>query len=378
MILENNEQIADVEDREHRELLYQLDLSTECDRLSTFKWWPCSAAGKEKELARAGFYYLGNKDRTQCYYCKIVVCNWKATTKISDFHEDNCCMRTQLQTAKVDDQIITQLATTNIAQATDDDIIPYVMTSLRSDKKLLTSQQCIDDNSEDEFGGYDPDIDIYPDADVEGAQLMRDMYPCDDPKVVAMKKLTARISTFTGNASWHGNEFHIEAIAESGFFYQGVSDLVRCWYCGVTMEDWYFDGVDPWKSHASSNHSCEFLKRNRSYDFIIEAAACPQLPPLVHDSAVHHVVKPVLVKSRSDSLPLYVEDTRPKEVRDKEELEQAMEKEYVKDAMSHAGYSRSEVVEVLRRQILKRGVAYQSYQGLLAALNREYNSTSSL
>ena len=43
--------------------------STLESRLKSFKDWPPALRQKPKQLAEAGFYYIGLGDQTECFYC---------------------------------------------------------------------------------------------------------------------------------------------------------------------------------------------------------------------------------------------------------------------------------------------------------------------
>merc|ERR1739838_284068 len=64
-------QFADVKDPEHKKLLEESDLTMEASRRATFKW--SSLKYEAQRLAVHGFYWLGDKDRVQCFMCHKVL-----------------------------------------------------------------------------------------------------------------------------------------------------------------------------------------------------------------------------------------------------------------------------------------------------------------
>ena len=51
--------------------------STPEARLRTFKDWPPALKQEPKQLADAGFYYIGLSDQTKCFYCEGGLRNWQ-------------------------------------------------------------------------------------------------------------------------------------------------------------------------------------------------------------------------------------------------------------------------------------------------------------
>jgi hypothetical protein len=51
----------------------------ESERLKSFTHWPKYMLPTSKDMAKAGFYYLGQGDRVRCFTCGLVLRNWKPT-----------------------------------------------------------------------------------------------------------------------------------------------------------------------------------------------------------------------------------------------------------------------------------------------------------
>merc|ERR1739838_848459 len=64
-------QFDDVKDPEHKKLLEESDLTMEASRRATFKW--SSLKYEAQRLVVHGFYWLGDKDRVQCFMCLKVL-----------------------------------------------------------------------------------------------------------------------------------------------------------------------------------------------------------------------------------------------------------------------------------------------------------------
>ena len=68
------------------------NMSDETARLATFANWPSTAAIEPRELARAGFYNLENRNKVKCFFCKKKIRNWSPGDNAmdSDKHKRNC------------------------------------------------------------------------------------------------------------------------------------------------------------------------------------------------------------------------------------------------------------------------------------------------
>ena len=54
-----------------------VQFSSQEKRLKSFSRWLEKFSVKADDLARAGFYYIGPKDRVKCYACKKKILNWE-------------------------------------------------------------------------------------------------------------------------------------------------------------------------------------------------------------------------------------------------------------------------------------------------------------
>ncbi|XP_063405407.1 uncharacterized protein LOC134688543 isoform X2 [Mytilus trossulus] len=58
-----------------------------------------------------------------------------------------------------------------------------------------------------------------------------------------------------------------KVLAESGCFYTGKTDIVRCFSCNLGLAEWA-ETDDPWIEHARHNPKCWFLRREKGQPFI--------------------------------------------------------------------------------------------------------------
>lgn len=86
--------------------------------------------------------------------------------------------------------------------------------------------------------------------------------------------LAKRMETF----ATYPDTFPVKAckLAEAGFRYQGVSDYVRCFYCGGGVKDWVAN-EDPWEEHVRWYPKCGFILQSKGRAYVDHYTAMFQL-----------------------------------------------------------------------------------------------------
>ena len=57
------------------------------------------------------------------------------------------------------------------------------------------------------------------------------------------------------------------------FLVAGVSDCVRCFYCGVGISDWdECNAITIWRVHAKVSPTCQFVLKSKGEQFITYSA----------------------------------------------------------------------------------------------------------
>ncbi|KAG7166471.1 death-associated inhibitor of apoptosis 2-like 1 [Homarus americanus] len=93
----------------------------------------------------------------------------------------------------------------------------------------------------------------------------------------------------------------IHDLAEAGFNYFGLLDMVRCFSCGIGLHNWEEnDDEEPWNVHARWSSSCEFLLLKKKADFIKKVQ--DQTPPYQQSNSA---VKPQKNYRVQDQTPPY-------------------------------------------------------------------------
>nr|XP_002130256.1 baculoviral IAP repeat-containing protein 7 isoform X1 [Ciona intestinalis] len=222
-------QFASIVDIEHKKYLMSIELFKEENRRETFKTW--SAAFNDefvKELARSGFFYLGNLDRTQCFSCSGVLRNWRASDDVNVEHFRH---------------------------------FPHCKMGSNSESKNvpLPLDHPIDVD----------DIPEPPDPSPKEQEDLVKMFTLGAPMNPHMRSLDARVATF--DRRWPARKVKASAthIAKAGFYFLGDRDRAKCWYCNGGLQNW--DANDePWVEHAKWFPGCEFVLRNKGISFVHE------------------------------------------------------------------------------------------------------------
>ena len=91
-----------------------------------------------------------------------------------------------------------------------------------------------------------------------------------------------------------------EQFASAGFFYLGIGDRVRCWYCNGCLRFWEYND-DPWDEHAKWFPSCEFILQEKGPDFVRRIT---EPPPHQNNSTAGEV--PLSIPSHSEQISEHV------------------------------------------------------------------------
>ncbi|XP_058846965.1 baculoviral IAP repeat-containing protein 7-B-like isoform X2 [Acipenser ruthenus] len=196
-------------------------MRSEQDRLRTFHAWPSDAPVSSAELAKAGFFFLGPGDKVQCFCCGGILRQWV---------RGDCPWNEHVRHFPTCSFILSR----NVGN------IPHVITQGSSDSvdgQLLSQLQRM---TVEEVSGGQP---VYPEMETE----------------------QSRVTTFH---TWPPHApVQPQILARAGFFYTGLSDNVKCFYCDGGLRNWE-SGDDPWQEHAKWFPRCEFLLQARGRDYI--------------------------------------------------------------------------------------------------------------
>ncbi|XP_052761135.1 baculoviral IAP repeat-containing protein 3-like [Mya arenaria] len=84
------------------------------------------------------------------------------------------------------------------------------------------------------------------------------------PKHPKYSTISSRIASFN-----QCSEIHVmpRTLAEAGFYYAGIGDCTRCFWCGIGLRHWTRED-DPWTEHARFSLDCNHVLINKGQEFI--------------------------------------------------------------------------------------------------------------
>lgn len=221
----------------------------EDERLKTFDSWPLDWLDK-KQLAMSGMFYMGESDKTKCYFCEVEIGRWEREDQPVPEHlrwSPNC-------------PLLRRRTTNNV---------PINCEAL---ERLLPPPSY-------DICGLNEHIEIRRNAFPEGSIPATDIPPAS-PNTASSSSSSGGGSSTNSSATFYPEypEYAIETarlrtfaewprhmkqkpnqLAEAGFFYIGVGDRVKCFSCGGGLKDWD-ENDEPWEQHALWMNKCRYVK----------------------------------------------------------------------------------------------------------------------
>ncbi|RWS10821.1 putative inhibitor of apoptosis-like protein [Dinothrombium tinctorium] len=228
----------------------------ENERLKSFRAgkWPLTHLDP-KELAKAGFFYLLNSDRVQCAFCRGVVCDWEpGDIPLMEHmrHFPRCPFLLEYDVGNIpigEDPIRSTRNNRALGRDVCGNTHHHNHTNHNNSTSPLFEQ---------------PKNKVYS---LPVAVNLKELgvRPHQGAKNVTYITYEARLSSFS---KWPQNsQVKSESLAEAGFFYIGVGDYVKCYYCDGGLCHWETDD-DPWVEHARWFPDCGFVLLNKGYPFV--------------------------------------------------------------------------------------------------------------
>ncbi|XP_062067924.1 baculoviral IAP repeat-containing protein 1-like [Lepus europaeus] len=194
-------------DREGMERGFRPQMRSEAKRLQTFVTYHPYSSWTPQEMAAAGFYFTGTKNRVQCFCCGLILCGSRLRRRPLDNHRE-----------------------------------------LGPDCEFLSGKDV------GNIAKYDVRVKS------PGGELSAHQVRGQDEE--------ARLSSFR---LWpfYVQGISPRALSAAGFVFTGKRDIVQCFSCGGCLGNWE-EGDDPWKEHAKWFPKCEFLQSKKTSEEIIQ------------------------------------------------------------------------------------------------------------
>ncbi|XP_053404438.1 putative inhibitor of apoptosis [Mercenaria mercenaria] len=290
----------------------QISMQYEMLRFCTLRSYPKENKPYITRIAQAGFYYANNGDEVVCYCCARRKSNWSESDIPVEVHRQmnpNCrflvcnsavnvpIKPTEVNSTKasmvsqhrkrtnemstvvhktVENAIQSNLDSStgmlnrNTVQADASAVamsspahhladhltgLSVVMSS--SNKSLLNSSRHANDPVESIAANTYPGYSSSTDEERRAQQNVTPKYPKYASKSI-------RVASFSECGDI---VISPDFLAETGFFYAGFGDCVRCFQCGVGLRHWSEED-DPWIEHSRWSKDCLFVKQMRGQEFV--------------------------------------------------------------------------------------------------------------
>lgn len=328
----------------------QMDLSvykSEESRLRSYVGWPLSYI-RPADLAGAGFVYTGRADNVQCVFCREFVGEWD----IEDFpyteHRNlfpHCPFIRGLDVGNIPiTSSSLSMDTSSYSPSTSQQSRPSTSSRTSYDYPMLVEAAT----------GYD-EAGIRPYSGPEKGPPVVNF--TSDPKASSQESIgiiqhsgpahpkystpEARLRTFR---DWPpALKQQPKQLAEAGFYYIGLSDQAKCFYCDGGLRNWQPED-DPWTEHSRWFSKCGFVRLVKGDEFI---AKC-------------------IVERPPENLPGIPQISRDKCRVTDEELNRQMAMPTVQQAMT-MGIDASRIKVALKKKLQETGTGFSTANDVVQA-----------
>ncbi|CAH0553031.1 unnamed protein product [Brassicogethes aeneus] len=304
------------------------NLQNEEDRLATFENWPVSHIVTPTDLAKSGFYYLKDRDRTKCAFCQGIVMSWEPGDNPDMEHKRHFPRCSYVNSVITPRLFLNKPSTPN----------NNIALAIRS-------------------------AEVNQDGDSLNAL---GVFMHQGPKHLQYATIEARLRTFT---LWPAELIQTpDILAPAGFYYEGVSDQVRCFHCDGGLRNW--DPIDdPWTEHARWFPTCSFVKLVKGQEFV---QACNIESGPTNDQE----------KRRGPSVSTQ-EKPVPKPVIARREVTEREVQEHISSPVAIAalniGLNLERIKRAIREKLEQTGRSYSQPDALVeAALNLQHDEDDSI
>ncbi|KAK3576270.1 hypothetical protein CHS0354_027716 [Potamilus streckersoni] len=280
-------------------------------------------------LAEAGFYNIGGLNRTliRCFFCGTELVNLACNINPLQEHikkSPNCGYLKQ----KLGEQ------------------------ELEAYKKRLHNESQYSQQTNDH------------DADQPSASSCNpgQWNPLDNIRSPQYQAYSVRLASF---ARWPSNiKQRPEQVADAGFYFTGLQDVVRCFACDGGLKNWDPDD-EPWVEHARWFSQCPFVKRVKGQEFVDLVRRMTEESDEEEDAVVHSTFQP--------SNPMADAPTWKNEMSLQTYKESSVLETVAARSVIETGYPRSAVAKAINDLITKGQAEYTADDIMIIIFQMEDN-----
>lgn len=220
-------------------------LKYEDERLATFVDWPytnhCNYyynVVEPRDLAKAGFFFLRTDDKCACIFCRVIIGDWwrikhNIDTTVKDEHYKHFSDCPFLNDKPVGNIEMKHCNILNTFPEPPLAIEEKMLFYSKKELKKMTKSACSVN-----YGFFD------------ATERRYEVFP-------RLKCEIFRMETFSDWPLKKKNDI-VDEMAFAGFYYTGITDHVRCAYCGFGLRNWRLDD-NPLEEHARAYPDCPFV-----------------------------------------------------------------------------------------------------------------------
>ena len=212
----------------------------ERNRLGSFRNWPLASPVRPEDLARAGFYYTGSADKVQCFSCQGAIHKWENGDDALQEHRKffpDCDFIGGRDTSNIP-------INPNPQKIHTEHGFPISASHHEPWHKPIEAASSTNRNSNS----------------VYCLQGLNSALPSAHPSVSDFNYESMRVESFQA-ATWQSANVPVSEplLAQAGFFYTGIGNIVECFCCHIKLSDWKV-GHSPFEEHQKVQPRCPFVQ----------------------------------------------------------------------------------------------------------------------